>query len=222
MTHVTLSFLRHAKVPSHEGDMPLTADSRADIDAGAEKLRALGRDGDRFLFLATRTNRSRQTADALRSAIAPDAPEVEAAWGLRNPDLYLAGARVEMMSTAEAIAGQLSHPKLTPDEVFAHPFFHGFLTADDRIGYWLTHGDPPGESAALVGRRVLQFARSFAAGDGRGLVVACVTHSPVLRALVVNGLGLPDPGEPGWVEAVNVEVGDGGVRYAFRDRAGTL
>src|SRR6056297_3399152 len=167
MGHVTLSFLRHAKLPSHEGDMPLTADSSADIDAAADGLRALGRDGDRFVFLATRTHRSRQTADALRSAIAPDAPGVEPAWGLRNPDLYLAGARVEMMSTAEAIAAQLTYTELTPDEVFAHPFFHGFLTADDRIGYWLKHEDPPGETAALVGRRVLQFARSFAAGDGR-------------------------------------------------------
>ena len=222
MGHVTLSFLRHAKVPSHEGDMPLTADSSADIDAAADGLRALGRDGDRFVFLATRTHRSRQTADALRSAIAPDAPGVEPAWGLRNPDLYLAGSRVEMMSTAEAIAGQLSHPKLTPEEVLSHPFFHGFLTAEDRIGYWLTHEDPPGESAALVGRRVLQFARSFVIGEGSGLVVACVTHSPVLRALVVNGLGLPDPGEPGWVEAVNVEVSDASVRYAFRDQTGTL
>lgn len=223
MTHVILSLLRHAKVPSHEGDMSLTADAHADIVTAAARLRAIGREGDRFLFLATHTHRSRQTAEALRSAIASDAPEVEPSWGLRNPDLYLAGARVEMMSNAEAIAGQLSNPKLAPEEVFAHPFFHGFLTADDRIGFWLTYEDPPGETAALVGKRVLQFARSFAAGSTTPrLVVACVTHSPVLRALIVEGLGLPDPGEPRWVEAVNLEVNASTIRYEFRGQSGML
>lgn len=221
MTSVKLSFLRHAKVPSHEGDMPLTEDSRADIDAAVPRIMCRAADSDRFLFLATRTNRSRQTAEAIRTAIAPDTPEVQQAWGLRNPDLYLAGARVEMMSTAEAIAAQVKQPALAPEDVMANPFFHGFLTHKDRIGYWLTHPNPPGESAAQVGERVLQFARSFPVGEGAGLFVICVTHSPVLRALLL-ALGIEDPGEPGWVEAVEIDVTDAGLSYRFRDRTGRI
>ena len=222
MSHVTLSFLRHAKVPSHKGDMDLTADASADIEAAVPRLRALGREGARFLFLGTRTNRSRQTAEALRRAIEPTAPEVLPAWGLRNPDLYLAGARVEMGSTAEFIASQNEIVDVAPETVLAHPFFRGFLGVQDRIGYWLNHSAPPGESAADVARRVMHFARSFADQPGDGLVVACVTHSPVLRALLTKGLGLPDPGEPGWVEAVDLHVRPDGMAFSFRDHSGEL
>jgi broad specificity phosphatase PhoE len=222
MNHVTLSFLRHAKVPSHKGDMPLTEDAYADIEAAVPRLAAHRRDGARFLFLGTRTNRSRQTAEALRSAIAPGAPEVLPAWGLRNPDVYLAGSRVEMGSTAEFFASQAEFMNVAPEAVLDHPFFAGFLEAPDRIGYWLRHENPPGESAADVARRVLDFAQSFAGHAGSGLVVACVTHSPVLRAIITKGLGLPDPGEPGWVEAVDVHVAPTQMSFAFRDRTGTL
>lgn len=222
MTSVALAFLRHAQVPSHEGDMPLTADARGQIDAAVPKLKGLAGQGASFSFLATRTARSRQTAEALRAAIDPEAAPVEPAWGLRNPDLYLAGARVEMMSSARAIAAQFPPGAMTPEAVLAHAFFRGFLTADERIGYWLAHDDPPGEDARAVAARVLHFARSFAARPGGGRVVACVTHSPVMRALVVRGLGLPDPGEPGWVEAIELRLSGDALTYAFRDRTGTV
>lgn len=223
MGKVTLAFLRHAKVPSHKGDMPLTEDSSADIEVAIPGLRGLAGDGDRFLFLATRTHRSRQTAEALRHAIDPGAPEVVAAWGLRNPDLYLAGSRVEMGSTPEFIASQCEHLPMSADAVRAHGFFRGFLAADDRIEYWLNEESPPGENAAAVALRVLQFARSFSARPATGdLVVACVTHSPVMRALLTKGLGVADPGEPGWVEAITVEISDKGMSYRFRAETGTI
>jgi hypothetical protein len=44
----------------------------------------------------------------------------------------------------------------------------------------------------------------------------------VLRAIITKGLGLPDPGEPGWVEAVDVHVAPTQMSFAFRDRTGTL
>jgi len=219
---VTLSFVRHAKVPSHEGDMALTPDALTDIAAAVPGIAALGGPDARFLFLATRTSRSRQTAEALRAAIAPDTPEVTAAWGLRNPDLYLAGNRIEMMSTAEAIAAQTQAPEVSAEIVGSHPFFRGFLSTRDRIGYWLTHQAPPGETAAAVGRRVIQFAESYRWAEQGEFVVVCVTHSPVLRALIVEGLGLTDPGEPGWVESVTLQAGDTGLSYAFRDQSGTV
>lgn len=223
MGKVTLAFFRHAKVPSHEGDMPLTPDSNADIEAAIPRLKALGKEGDRFLFLATRTHRSRQTAEALRAAIDPGSPEVTPAWGLRNPDIYLAGSRVEMGSTAEFFASQCDFLEMTPETVHAQAFYHEFLTAPDRIEYWLHHEAPPGEDAAAVARRVLHFAESFRAPqiDG-GLVVACVTHSPVMRAILTKGLGISDPGEPGWVEEIVFELRPGATTFRFRDHTGTL
>lgn len=222
MHEITLSFLRHAKVPSHKGDMLLTDDAHADIDAAIPRLRAHGGEGAKYLFLCTRTNRSRQTAEALRHAIAPDSPEVCAAWGLRNPDLYLAGSRVEMGSTAAFIASQSDALAVEEKVVLAHPFFSGFLSAPDRIEYWLRHDSPPGETAADVARRVLQFAQSFTGHTEGRLVVACVSHSPVLRAIIVHGLGLSDPGEPGWVEAVDLHLGAEGIFFEFRGETGRL
>ena len=223
MANVTLAFLRHGKVPSHEGDMPLTDDSKSDIAAAVPKLRALGEEGADFRFIATRTHRSQQTAEALRQAIDPTAPEVLPAWGLRNPDVYLAGSRVEMGSKAEFFASQCEHLEMTPEKVMEHRFFRGFLSAPDRIEYWLTHETPPGENAAAVAHRVMAFAESFrAAQREKDLVVACVTHSPVMRAIIVKGLGISDPGEPEWVEEIVVKMTPDETTFRFRNQTGVL
>jgi len=220
---VKVAFLRHAKVPSHKGDMPITEDSRSDIEAAVPRLRILGKEGDQFLFLATRTKRSAQTAEALRAAIAPDSPSVQPAWALRNPDIYLAGSRVEMGSTSEFFASQCEHLSMQADQVLKHPFYKGFLTAPDRIEYWVHHSSPPGECAADVAQRVLHFARSLRDPEcNNDLVVACVTHSPVMRALLTKGLTISDPGEPGWLEEILLTVSSSGVSFRFRDAAGTL
>jgi len=222
MSHITISFLRHGKVTSYTKDMPLSGDAQADIDAAVPRLRALGGGDARYIFLGTRTNRSRDTAEALRRAIDPAAPDVRAVWGLRNPDLYLAGSRVEMGSSAAFFASQSDVLEIEPDAVTAHPFFDGFITSSDRIGYWLRHDAPPGEAAADVARRLLHFARSFAGHSDKPLVVACVTHSPILRAMVVHGLGLDDPKEPDWLEAVNFRLEGEQLSFEFRGVTGIL
>jgi len=223
MSKVTLAFLRHAKVPSHEGDMPLTEDSGKDVEDAVVRLRELANGASTYRFLATRTHRSRQTAEALREALDPTAPEVLPAWGLRNPDIHLAGSRVEMGSKAEFFASQCEFLDLTPDEVMEHPFYRGFLTAKDRIEFWLHHDTPPGEDAAAVAHRVLEFAESFRAAAIEGdLFVVCVTHSPVMRAILEQGLGIPDPGEPGWVEEIVLELDENGTWYRFREHTGKL
>ena len=223
MSKVTLALLRHAKVPSHEGDMPLTEDSSADIQAAVPRLKALAGESSKFIFLGTQTNRSRQTAEALRIAIDPTSPEVLPAWGLRNPDLYLAGSRVEMGSKLAFFASQCNVLEMTPDQVSAQRFFHEFLNAPDRIEYWVFHESPPGEDAAAVAKRVFQFARSFLAADAaQDLVVCCVTHSPVMRAILHKGLGLADTGEPDWVEEIVFEVMDTGMTYRYRDSSGQV
>ncbi len=223
MTKVTLALLRHAKVPSHEGDMPLTEDSNTDIQAAVPRLRALAGDDSQFMFLATETNRSRQTAEALREIIDPNTPEVLPAFGLRNPDLYLAGSRVEMGSKLEFFASQCAYFDMTPELVADQEFFTSFLNAPDRIEYWLFSETPPGENATAVAKRVYQFARSFlAAGLNEHLVVVCVTHSPVMRAILSKGLGLADTGEPNWVEEIVLDVTEDRIDYRYREHTGEM
>ncbi len=223
MSTATLAFLRHAKVPSHHGDMPLTEDSNADIEAAVPRLKALAKPGDIWRFLATETHRSRQTAEALRSAIDPSTPEVKPAWGLRNPDIHLAGSRVEMGSLPEFFASQCQFYEMAPEDVLAQSFYSGFLNAPDRIEYWVHHETPPGEDAAAVARRIVKFAESFLAvpGDDHHVVV-CVTHSPVMRAILTKAMGMTDPGEPNWVEEIIFDVTQDGIAYRFRDHSGTI
>jgi broad specificity phosphatase PhoE len=205
-----LVLLRHGEVASHRGDIPLTAAGRdMAVDAGRRMAAGLGS----VRLLSGATKRASETADGVRDGLAAAGVPVsgpDVAFALRNPDLYLAGGRVDMVSSAEAFAAQV--PWLTADDVLAAPFFAGFLTASDRIEFWLRSTTPPGDDAAAVAARIVTFARSLAdRGTGADTVVA-VTHSPVLRAVAV-GLGLDDPGEPPYLTGYAVEVGaDGGAR----------
>lgn len=205
-----LVLLRHGEVASHRGDIPVTAAGREQaVDAG-RCLAAAGLGSVRLLSGATR--RAKETADGVRHGLAAAGVPVagpDVAFALRNPDLYLAGARVDMVSSAEAFAQQV--PWLAADDVLAVPFFAGFLTAPDRIEFWLRSANPPGDDCAAVAARIAAFARSLGdRGTGADTVVA-VTHSPVLRAVAV-GLGLEDPGEPPYLTGYAVTAGDDGVR----------
>ena len=54
--------------------------------------------------------------------------------------------------------------------------------------------------------RILTFARSIAdPGPLQGGTVVAVTHSPLLRAVLLHGTG-SDPGEPGYVTGADVRV----------------
>jgi broad specificity phosphatase PhoE len=207
-----LVLLRHGEVASHRGDIPITAAGRDQaVDAGRH-LAAAGVGAVRLLSGATR--RARETADGVRDGLAAAGVQVsgpDVAFALRNPDLYLAGARVDMVSSADAFAAQV--PWLSPDDVLAAPFFAGFLTAPDRIEYWLRSTNPPGDDRAGVAARIVAFARSLGnPGTGADTVVA-VTHSPVLRAVAV-GLGLEDPGEPPYLTGYAVHVQTDGTARA--------
>jgi broad specificity phosphatase PhoE len=201
VTAPRLILLRHGEVASHRGDVPITEEGRRQAAEAGRRLGSLGS----VRLLAGATRRARETAEGvgegLRAAgAAVSGPDV--AFALRNPDLYLAGARVDMVSSAEAFAAQV--PWLDPAAVLAVPFFAGFLTAPDRIEYWLRSTAPPGDDAAAVAARIVAFARSLADGGAPDAVVA-VTHSPVLRAVAV-GLGLDDPGEPGYLTGYDVRA----------------
>lgn len=211
-----LILLRHGEVASHRGDIPLTPAGR---DHAAEAGRNLAGALGSVRLLCGGTRRARETAEAVRDGLCSADPGCavtgpDVAFALRNPDLYLDGVRVDMVSAPEAFAAQV--PGLEPAHVLEVPFFAGFLSAPDRIGFWLRHPAPPGDDADAVARRIVTFARSLAdrGGDAPDAVVA-VTHSPVLRAVAV-GLGLEDPGEPAYLTGYAVEVTDDGEATASR------
>lgn len=195
--------LRHGEVDSHRGDVPITA-------SGAEFATEVGRSLARasvgpILLLTGETRRTRETAEALHAGASQEGADLvgpRVASALRNPDLYVAGQRVNMVSSVEALAAQLDD---VDDAAAARsPFFQGFLEAGDRIGYWIRHPEPPGDDAAVVAGRIRAFAASFAEVPQTRIVVA-VTHSPVLRAVALAELGR-DIGEPPWVAGLRLDV----------------
>ena len=201
----TLLLLRHGEVLSHHGDVSITEDGAAiAVQTG---MSLPGRFGDKFTVLSGETSRAIQTAAHVARGIEEAGGTVlgpEKAHALRNPDLYLGGMRVNMVSSHEALADQVEW--LQTDEVAELDFFPQFIAEKDRIGWWLRHENPPGEGASEIAQRLEQFARSFSnpRRAGGGTVVA-VTHSPLLRAHGLRALGR-DIGEPAWVSGFRIEV----------------
>ena len=207
-----LILLRHGEVVSHKGDQPLTPAGREQARDAGRRLAGLGLGSVRLLSGETR--RTRETAALVGEGLAESGGPVsgpEVAFALRNPDLYLAGVRVDMVSSPEAFADQV--PGLGADDVLAVPFFSGWFTAPDRIEWWVRHPAPPGDDAAGVAARLVAFAASFGdAGPGAPGTVVGVTHSPLLRALSLTFTGV-DPGEPRYLTGFVLDVpSDGAVR----------
>lgn len=208
-SEVHLYLLRHGEVESHRGDVPIT---EAALDHAMEVgVRLAGAEEGPFLVLSGDTRRASQTAEKVAEGLVGSGASVEGpnvAHALRNPDLYLAGVRVNMVSSAEALASQV--PGLNPEDVAGLDFYPQFFVESDRIGWWLGHDSPPGEDTADVAARVEAFARSLAdPRPSRSPVVVAVTHSPLLRAVGLAALG-EDIGEPGWVSGLLLTVRDTG------------
>jgi broad specificity phosphatase PhoE len=214
-------WMRHAKVASHQGNLPLTSEGRRQVeDAGRQFSRKLV-PGEVVSLLHAPTRRTRESALILYCSMVEmldyvEQPEVYLSppmehWAIRNPDIYVAGVRIELVSTAEALAEQLPPSGLCPEELAQLPFLRGFCAAPDRIGYWVCHPNPPGEDADTVARRLLTFAVSLLdlpRVQPRRYI--CVTHSPTMRAFLRRYLLGHDPGEPGYLESMNLEFEDDG------------
>lgn len=208
MPELALLLLRHGEVASHRGDVPVT-------DGGLSHARTVGEaigrryDGPISLLYGG-TRRSRETAEAIAAGIADPARVTGPtdSFALRNPDTYLAGTRVNMVSSAEALAEQV--PGMTVQQAEANAWWTAFIESPDRIGWWLGQEDPPGENAAGLAARVLRFARSLAdPGPMNGHLVVCATHSPLLRAVLQHATGA-DPGEPAYVTGARLLVDPSG------------
>lgn len=208
MPEVDLLLLRHGDVASHHGDVPVTEAGLVHAERTGKGIGAAV-DGPVSVFFGG-TRRTRETAEAIVRGI--DSPERVSgptdAFALRNPDVYLAGTRVNMVSAPEFLAEQV--PGLTADDVRQNEWWTAFLSAPDRIGWWLAHEDPPGERSVDVARRLQRFVRSFAdPGPHSGRLIVCVTHSPLIRALLGVATG-EDPGEPAFVTGARVRVNASG------------
>jgi broad specificity phosphatase PhoE len=208
---VRLYLLRHGEVTSHRGDVPITAHAE---DEAFEVGRGFGhRERGPIEVLSGDTRRAKETAEHLaRGAMAAGGRVVGpgVAFALRNPDLYVAGSRVDMVSSPDALAAQVEG--LAAEDVASLRFFPDFMAAPDRIGWWLAHESPPGEDARSVAARVRSFAASLVDPiPDRPEVVVAVTHSPLLRAVGLDYLGR-DIGEPPWVAGLVLTVAsDGGM-----------
>jgi broad specificity phosphatase PhoE len=214
-------WVRHAKVASHEGDLPLTEEGRRQVEAVGRQFSRKFMPGEVVSLLHAPTRRTRETALILYSSMVKtlehgEQPEVYLSaptehWAIRNPDIYVAGVRIELVSTAETLVEQLPPSSLGSQELAQLPFLRGFWADPDRIGYWVNHPNPPGEDADTVARRLLTFAVSLLdlpRVQPRRYI--CVTHSPEIRAFVRRYLLGHDPGEPGYLASVDLEFENDG------------
>ena len=202
-----LYLLRHGEITSHRGDVPITATAE---EQAFEVGRGFGlREPGSISVLSGETRRAIDTAAHMARGVIDAGGDVigpKVAFALRNPDLYLAGVRVNMVSSADALAEQVEG--LSAEDVPSLGFFPTFFESPDRIGWWLAHPSPPGEDARSVAARVESFAGSLVdpMPDKPDVVVA-VTHSPLLRAVASHSLG-HDIGEPPWVSGLLIVVDD--------------
>jgi broad specificity phosphatase PhoE len=199
-----LFLLRHGEVTSHRGDVPVTEEGLQTATEVGRRLAARAEGAIRVLSGETR--RTRDTAAAVaRGAREAGAEVLEegVAFALRNPDLYLAGVRVDMVSSEAAFAAQV--PGLAESDISRIAFFSEWLTVPDRVGWWVGHKNPPGDDAAAVAERIRTFAASLADREDSTAFTVGITHSPVLRALALEVTG-SDTGEPRWLAGLQADI----------------
>ena len=225
-------WVRHGKVASHQGDVPVTEDGLKQAEAVGRQLAKEVNSHEDIFFLYAPTRRTRETAMAIRRGMEAGlgAADVQRQqqwhlfvptehWAIRNPDLYVGGNRIEMVGSAQAMAEQTESYGIDAERLLKIPFLRGFWEVHDSIGYWVNHADPPGEDADTVARRVLTFATSLLDLPRAQLRhYICVTHSPVMRAFLRRYLLGHDPGEPGYGESIDMLFAESGsLTLRFRD-----
>lgn len=220
-------WFRHGRVASHRGDMPLTEEGQREVEEAGRRMSRRLVPGEIVSILYAPTRRTRETAIALHRSIAATVSdttlfsllEPQMHMALRNPDLYVAGSRVEMVSNAEALAEQLPIADLPVEHLTRLPFWHAFWEDPDRIGYWVSLHNPPGEDANAVARRMMTFTVSLLdipCQQPRRYI--CITHSPDMRAFLSHYLLGHDPGEPNYAETIDLDLtSTGSLTISYRD-----
>lgn len=220
-------WFRHGRVASHRGDTPLTREGLREVEAAGKRLGSVLVGGEAVTLLHAPTRRTQETAQILYSSIARTlvTPEQICLWeprmneAIRNPDIYVAGVRVEMVSDVASLLEQLPFAGLEVEDLEKLPFWNSFWSQRDRIGYWVNLVNPPGEDADMVARRLFTFAQSLLDPPcKRPRRYICVTHSPLLRAFLRRYLLGYDQGEPDYCETVDMEFSEEGrLTIQYRD-----
>jgi broad specificity phosphatase PhoE len=229
-------WVRHGKIASHQGDVSLTDDGLKQAEAVGRRLGGVVNSDEDIFFLYAPTRRTRETAVAICRGMQAELGATDVQRGqqwhlfapaehlaLRNPDLYVGGNRVEMVSSAQAMAEQTEADGIDAERLRKIPFLREFWEAHDRIGYWVNHANPPGEDAYAVARRVFTFATSLLnLPQVQSRRYICVTHSPVMRAFMHHYLLGQDPGEPGYGESIDMFFAESGsLTLRFREMSVT-
>jgi hypothetical protein len=143
-------FVRHGAVASHRGDVAVTERGARDAEAAGERLATVLESGAAVEFLHAPTRRALETAEAIRRGVGRAVPSnagirvanPRSEHAIRNPDLYVAGIRVEMVTSIQALSAQLPPGLLTTDAVAKNEFFARFCAARDPMRVWLDDDDP--------------------------------------------------------------------------------
>lgn len=223
---VVIHLARHARVDSHRGDVPLAETGRAESEALGRRIAEQAGAGERVSVLHTQSRRAIETAvvahAALVAALGPGADVAEPAEqpALRNPDVYVAGWRIEFGSSPDAIANQVPGTPVSGDDLPTLGFWREWFAADNRVGSWVHADDVRGEDADTVARRLIAWASTLRDASGSDQRVLAVSHSPNMRALLKFVLG-DDPGEPEFTEDIVLAATGGAdaIHVTWRDRS---
>src|SRR5436853_2318250 len=106
-----LQWVRHGKVESHRGDMPLVTEGIRQAEAFGRRLREELVTGEIVSFLYAPTRRARETATVIHDTVAAALDDATGQryrllpptrhWAIRNPDIYVVGTRIDLVSSAE-------------------------------------------------------------------------------------------------------------------------
>src|SRR5579883_2440197 len=110
-TYLHFHLVRHEQVASHQGDVSITEDGLKRATSTGQQFAEQVSPDESIFFLYAPTRRTRETAEAIRQGliVASGADHVRPQQlfppteqlAIRNPDLYVGGRRVEMVSSAQ-------------------------------------------------------------------------------------------------------------------------
>ncbi len=225
--------LRHGHIPSHDVDVSLTEEGLKAVYFAGRQLATIVEDGEALSFFHGPARRARETAWGLYRSLmssleAAGRSSVQVAepaplLGLANLRLVVQGRLEEAMRIQYDLVRALYLAEPSPENAGRLAFHDGFWSAEDPMGYWLTHPSPHAESPDEVAERVAAAIRELLSEPPRPPAtrrrVICASHSGPMRAFLRQVFGA-DPGEPDFCESFTVvQMEDGRARVVFRGQS---
>src|SRR5216684_1757715 len=137
-------WVRHGEVVSHRGDLPVTEHGKRQIEIAGQQFASTLISGETVALLHAPTRRTQETAFILHESMAKLCDDMQRSqvrllepvehWAIRNPDIYIAGTRIELVSSAEALDEQVAPSGNRLEEMAQVTFLRGFLSTPERMG----------------------------------------------------------------------------------------